>query len=440
MIAAARRGAAIVGVGVGFAVTGMPSTTARAQRVDPERPRTFVVGLPAGARMDRVDGARTGRSLTLPRSALFVGWRVALGTYVDRGPVVDARGGSYVVSIRGEVIALGADGVERWRVATGAGQPGPAVLLSDDTVVFADASGQAVAVRDGAVRWRLRFGAADVDAPSPLPLEDGGVVVATTRELALVDSEGNERAHARLPEPVMGPLLWSAGRVIAVATGGSVWRWTPGTAQPERVGAFGAPIDSGAALADDRTLIAVAPRDSTLRTLDLTHGGTTALRATSSRGQWRGPPAVVDGLALLIAFGSGGEQAVAIDASGEEIERATLATRGSPGPQASVDAGGPQPLVAGPTPPLVDASGTLAFATSNGAVGVALFAPSASNRSLDGATPVTVEVVPDVCPLAFAMTTGASTSAPRAVAGLAALPGKRILAVCRSGAVLALTG
>jgi|HubBroStandDraft_4_1064222.scaffolds.fasta_scaffold29812_2 hypothetical protein len=434
MTAGSRASAVIAG-----AVTALlASASARAQRVDPERPRTFTVGLPAGARADRVDGARTGRSLPLPRSPLRVAWRIALGTYVDRGPLVDARGGSYVVGVRGDVVALGLDGTERWRVATGTTQPGPAALLSDDTVVFADATGQAVAVRDGGVRWRVRFGRADVGTPSPLPLADGGVVVATTRELALLDSDGGERAHAVLPEAVAGPLVWSAGRVIAVGTGGSVWVWTPGTASPERVGAFGAAVDAGAVLTDDRTLIAVVARDSTLRVLDLLRG-TTAVRAASSRGFWRGPPGASDGIAFVVAQGSPGELATAIDSSGEELGRALLTTRPSPFAPTVLDGGVVPPPLAGPTPPLVDVRGTLAFATSDGAVGVALFPPAALNPGADPTAPVAVDVIADVCPLAFGIA-GGSSAPPRAVAGLAALPGQRLLAVCRSGAALALTG
>jgi hypothetical protein len=433
MTAGARRGAA-------FAVTTMvvvASTPAHAQRVDPERPRTLTIGLPAGARMDRADGARTGHALPLPRSPLRVAWRVALGTYVDRAPLVDVRGGSYIVGVRGDVVALGPDGTERWRVATGAAQPGPAALLSDDTVVFADATGQAVAVHDGTVRWRVRFGRADVGTPSPLPLDDGGVVVATTHELALLDSEGNERAHTTLPEAAAGPLLWCAGRIIAVSAGGSVWMWTPGAAPADRAGAFGVAIDAGTALTDDRTLIGVAARDSTLRVVDLVHA-TSGVRAVSSRGSWRGPPAVSDGVAFVVSLGSQGELVTAIDPSGEELGRAVLPTKIASAATGSTDGGVALPLPAGPTPPLVDATGTLAFATSEGAVGIALFPAPSSTRGANPVTPVATDVIADACPLAFGV--GGSGAAPRAVAGLAALPGRRLLAVCRTGTVFALTG
>ena len=117
-------------------------------------------------------------------------------TPLDRPPVVDARGGSYVVGLRGDVVALSPEGIERWRVATGAAQPGPATLLADDTLVFADVAGEAIAVRDGSVLWKKRFARPDADNPSPLPLDDGGAVVATTRELAVLDAEGNDDPRA----------------------------------------------------------------------------------------------------------------------------------------------------------------------------------------------------------------------------------------------------
>jgi hypothetical protein len=435
---------ALWGAAIAGAATVVAASNARAQRVDPERPRTLTVGLPPGPRADRVDATRRGRSLPLPASALRVAWRTALGTFVERAPVVDARGGSYMVGVRGDVIALTSDGAERWRVLTGATQPGPLALLSDDTVVFADAAGQAFAVRDGAVRWRTRVGRPDVDSPSPLPLEDGGVVVATPRELALLDVDGNERGRVILPEAVVGPLLWSSGHVIAIGAAGSVWSWLPGAARPERAGAFGSAIDGGAALADDHTLVGVATRDSTLLALDLVHG-TTAVRAASSRGVWRGPPAVSDAITFIVSIGWAGERVTLVDPSGEDIGHATLPTRAAAVASGSVDAGAPLPLSlpAGPTPPLVDAAGTFAFATAEGAVGVARFSIGARDRSEaaaeSGEPRVPVDALADICPMPFG-TIGGSSGPPRPVTALAALPERRLLAVCRSGAVVAFTG
>ena len=134
---------------------------AAAQTVDVERPRTLVVGTPPGARVDRVDGARTGRVATaLPTGGLRSEWRLGLGVLVDQAPLVERpRGDAWVLGTRGEVIAVGRDGTELWRAHDRRHAAGPGRRCSrDDTLVFADAAGEAVAVRAGASsRWRVRF-------------------------------------------------------------------------------------------------------------------------------------------------------------------------------------------------------------------------------------------------------------------------------------------
>lgn len=273
--------------------------------------------------------------------------------------------------------------------------------------------------------------------------------MATPREFALLDGDGNERGGVILPEPVVGPLLWSSGHVIAVGAGGSVWSWLPGAARAERAGAFGSAIDGGAALTNDHTLVGIATRDSTLLALNLVLG-TTTVRAVSSRGVWRGPPATSDAVAFVVSVGAPGERVTLVNPSGEDIGHATLPTRAAVIASGAVDAGAspPPPLSAGPTPPLVDAAGTFAFATADGTVGVAHFSPGARQRPeapggpepsgprAEG--PVPVDALVDICPMPFGAT-GGSSSPPRPVTGLAALPEQRLLAVCQSGAVVALS-
>jgi hypothetical protein len=406
------------------------SAYAFGQTVDVERPRSIVVGTPAGgASMDRVDGARTGRvRVPLPAANLRREWQVPLGVVVDHGPLVDARGTTYVVGVRGEVVTVGRDGIERWRVSTGAIQPGPAALLSDDTLVFVDASGEAVAVRDGAERWRVRFGRSDearplqLAHPAPLALADGGVVVATPREISALDADGHERARTTLPEPTAAPLISALGKVVAVTTSGAVWTWTPGAPEPTRVGSFGSAIDEGAALADDHTLVAVAGGQLHLAALDLVRG-TTTTRAVAPAGTWLGPPAMRGSTAYLLVSTPNSELAVAVDASGSEVSRAMLAAHTPPAP---TDAGIPLVVALPHTPPLVDAAGTLAFATSEGSIGVA-----------SGAS---VELTSDVCPSPIGRGTSvvgalaASPATPPApVAGLAPLGPGAFVAVCRGG-------
>jgi hypothetical protein len=292
------------------------------------------------------------------------------------------------------------------------------VLLSDDSLVVADAAGEAVAVREGALRWRTRFGRIDPGRavpPSPLPLDDGGVVVATARDLSALDAQGHERARTTLPESTSAPLVSALGKVVIVTSSGTVWSWVPGASDVTRVGSFGGPIDDGAALADDHTLLAVAGGRQHLVAVDLVRG-TATTRAVTPAGLWLGPPSMTGGTAHLLLQAPTSELALAVDASGAETSRALLTTH--PPPVASD--GGAATLVALPhTPLLVDPAGTLAFATSDGGVGV-----------VSGGV---VDVVADVCPPA---------PGPRgtvaAAAGLAPLGAAAFVAVCRSGVVVAM--
>jgi hypothetical protein len=396
---------------------------APAQTVDVQRPRTLVVGTPAGstggARADRVDAARTGATrTTLPTGGLRTEWRTGLGVPLEVAPLVDVHGTTYVVGTRGEVVAVARDGSERWRLSTGSNQPGPPALLSDDTLVFVDAAGEAVALREGALRWRVRFGRSDASHPAPLPLDDGGAVVATTRDLAALDADGHERARTTLPEPTTLPLVAALGKVVAVTSSGAVWTWAPGAAEVTRVASFGAPVEDGVALADDRTLVGITGGRSHLSAVDLVRG-TTTTRAMAPAGLWLGPPAARSGTTYALLLTPTGDLAIGVDASGAETLRVLLAAH--PTPVASD--GGPAPLVAvSHTAPLVDTAGTLAFATPEGAVGVVA-------RGV-------VDLIADAC----AASTGGSRAGLAPVAALAPLAPGAFVAACRSGTVLAVRG
>jgi len=420
LAAALLGGAALAGVA---AVVG----GATAQTVDVERPRTLVVGTPTGpgARADRVDVARTGSTATLlPAGGLRAEWRFATGAQLEVTPLVDSRGTTYVVGTRGEVVAIARDGSERWRASTGAMQPGPAALLSDDTLVFVDVTGDAVALRaaDGSVRYKTRFGRSGATRAAPLPLDDGGVVVATSRELAALDLEGHERARTTLPEPASGPLVAALGRVAVVTAGGVVWTWVPGAAEVTRVASFGSAVEDGAALVDERTLVAVSAGRTHLTAVDLVRG-TSTTRAVAPAGLWLGPPATRDGRTFALLLAPTGTLALGIDATGAETMRALLAMHPPP---VALD-GGPAALEARPhAAPLVDAAGTLAFATPEGAVGVVA-------RGV-------VDVLPDACaPSTSPGRAPAVTLAPLGPGGGGG-GGGAMIAACRSGTVLALRG
>jgi hypothetical protein len=407
------------------------TAAAAAQTFDAARPRTLVVGTPPGARADRIDGARTGAVRDpLPLGGLRVAWQTPVAALIDDAPLVDASGSVYVVGTRGEVVVVGPDGIERWRVSTGAVQPGPAALLSDDTLVFADAVGEAVAVRDGAVRWRTRFGRGDIAHPAPLPLADGGVVVATAHDLAVLDAEGHERARTTLPEAADGPLVAFGRKVVVTGASGVVWTWAPGAPEPERIGSLGGAPEGGAVLIDDHTLVAVTAGGRRLSSLDLGQPGQPQtfgqlgqlgqpLAAVTAGAEWLGPPASHAGNVYLM-----------LDRSGVEIMRARVASRL---PVVTAD-GGSAPLLPVPhAAPLVDASGTIAFAGTDGAVG-----------TVGGATgAATVEMLQGVCAGAARLPAGDALH----VAGLAPLPllggagaGAGFVAACHAGSVVALRG
>jgi hypothetical protein len=385
---------------------------AAAQTVDTRRARTLVVGMPTGgAPVDRVDRGRTGQAQRLPSSGLRVEWQSSmLGLAIEQGPLVDPAGITYVLGSTGDVVAIGHDGAELWRASTGVSQPGPGALLSDGSLVFVASSGAAVAVRDGRVRWVAHFGRPDPQRPAPLPLEDGGVVVATSRELALLDAEGNERARAALPEPTTSPLVSALGRVVVVAATGTLYAWDMG-GEPARIGSFGSPTDQGAALADDHTLVAVTSGHTHLTAVDLAHG-TTVTRAIAPAGAWLGPPATARGVSHLLALTQTSILVVGIDASGSEVRRTVLSSH----PALLGADGGPIAIAIPPhVPPLVDASGVVAFATAEGA-GVAVGS--------------TVDTAADICPAA-----GGGMAA-----GLAPLQPAGFVLACRAGSVIAFRG
>jgi len=423
---------AVGAAALALATAASLSVRAWSQAVDVERSRTLTMGMPAGgARVDRVDSSRTGRTRTaLPTSGLRSEWRTPLGAAIEHAPLVDGHGETYVVGTRGEVIAVARDGTERWRVSTSATQPGPAALLSDETIVFADAAGEAVAVRGGSLRWRVRFGRNDAAHPAPLPLDDGGVVVATANDLAALDVDGRERARATLPEVVTAPLISAIGKIVAVATSGTVWAWVPGAPTATRIASFGSPVDGAAALADDHTLVAVTGGQLHLTAVDLVRGTAKTL-AVAPANLWLGPPAMLGAIAHVLALTPTSELALSFDAEGNEVSRALVASHTAP---LAVDGGAGTLPVAPRTPPLVDLAGALAFATSDGSIGVV------------GRT--SVEIIAEACPrvsppgaLAGASArVGGRGAAVEAVAGLAPLAPGVFVAACHSGTLLALRG
>lgn len=358
--------------GVAAALASM-TREAEAQRIDPRRPTQLVVGPPPGAApMHRVDARRSGLSKTpLPTGALRIAWQKPTGLTVDQPALSGADGTLAVISVRGDVTFLDDAGEERGAVRVGASQVGPAALTSDGTVVYVTSSGDAMGVRRSSAhpRFSTRLGGERNARAAPLALDDGGVVVATMTDLVLLDAEGGVRSRASLPEALGAPLLSAGGKILTVTVTGTVFGWSPGR-EPVRVGSFGAPVDGGAALIHGSTLVAVIEGNH-LAEVDITRGGR-ATRSVAPQGLYLGPPSMRTGAdgtstATLLALTHGRGFVVSVDAAGQELLRAPIWSFTS----ALLPDGGPPPLVAPPhTGPLVDERGAVAFAATNGHVGV----------------------------------------------------------------------
>jgi hypothetical protein len=376
---------------------------ADAQRVDPRRAASFVVGAPGGPMpMQRVDARRSGAAKQpLPSGSLQVAWRKTIGLSVDQPSLVGSDGTVAVITARGDVVFLDEAGDERGHVTVDGRSAGPAAMTSDGTVVFATSSGDAVGVRKTSARPRYvsRIGGERNVRAAPLPLDDGGVVIATITDLVVLDAEGNIRARVTLPDGAAAPLLAAGDKVLAISSAGTVYGWTPGR-EPFRLGSFGAPIDGGAALVDNNTLVAVIEGNH-LVDLDLAHG-TRGTRAIAAQGLYLGPPAVRRGdkgatLATVLGMTTTRVSVVTVDSAGAETVRAPIASVNL----ITLPDGGPAPLVAPlHTGPLVDARGVVAYASTDGRIGVVtadgaveslgetLCARSGRSAGISGLTPV----------------------------------------------------
>jgi hypothetical protein len=347
---------------------GLLVASASAQRLDPKRPETLVVGAPRGpSPTDRVDGYRSGFSRSpLPNGPLRVAWRRAFGQPTEFPALSLADGETAIVIGRGEVVVLAEDGTERWRTTLASAAASAPTQLSDGTVVVVTSGGEAVGVRRGVVRFRTRLGGdrSVGGHVSALSLEDGGVVVATATELTALDADGGVRARAVVPETLATPLVAALGKVIAITAKGVVYGWSPGR-EMQRIGSFGGPVDGGATLANAHTLVAVI-EGTRLAALDLARGVVVS-RAVAPGGLYFGPPSVRGETAFLLAQSQGRTFTVAIDPSGQEMSRTLVAVSL---PVLLIDGGSIPFNPSSHAGTLIDAAGTIAFAAPEGRVGV----------------------------------------------------------------------
>ncbi len=375
-----------------------------AQRMDARHPLTLTVGQVDGPEPTiRSDAHRDGLvRAVLPHAPLKVDWRYSVGGgQVDQPPVV-SREAIIVVTSHGDVVWIPHDahdgGAELARQPLGiaATTMSAPTLLSNGTVVVVGGSSESVVVgvdKNGTrFRTQLAGGASTgeaMDSVAPLALDDGGIAVATSAEIVLLDSSGNVRTRAQLPEPLSGPLLASGGaqpssrRILATSRSGVVYAWSPGGSggrDVTRVGSFhqaiGTHLQGGAVLVNDDTLMAVVD-DTRLMTLDVRQGLAVPL-STFANGAYLGPVAFRRGVAYAMAGVTGRTFVVGVDTSGQEVMRTQVATSTIP-----ITDGGPVFYVAPPHVPVaVDDTGTIAFATPEGPIGVV--DPAGVASSIDG--------------------------------------------------------
>jgi hypothetical protein len=206
--------------------------------------------------------------------------------------------------------------------------------------------------------------------------------VAAGNVLVEIDSDGVVRARTALDERaapgeraagavIEGP--GPAGGALITTLSGYVYRFRP-PAQPRRIGSFGGATPRGAALADDRTLLAIVD-SKRLVALDLPTG--TAHVRTSGLA-FDGPPAVSapddttsTRIPALAMVGTQLGMLLGVDAMGNERTHAQLDKLPVLPPGSLSLSGSFVQVELKPSPPVVvDALGRVAFVRFNGRAGV----------------------------------------------------------------------
>ncbi|WP_050435874.1 PQQ-like beta-propeller repeat protein [Chondromyces crocatus] len=350
------------------------ATMALAEDVSTSRPATVVVGAPRGfAASDRLDARRTGSTWSALPVAPKELWRRHISGGMDASPLIDADGNVVATLTVPEVVKLGPEGRELWRVRIGSNAPlAPATLTSDGTLLLVTSAGVAWGLSpQGAVRFTTQLGVRGRDADvTPLALEDGGVVIAAGRSLVELSASGAVRGRAELQERAVGAVLAGPEGALVTTEPGEVLVWRrPGA--PRRLGSFGGAPRRGAALADARTLLAVVD-GRRLVGLDLRTGATsTRASGATGVGAFDAPPAVGAGGVAITGTAVG--LLLGVDAAGGEPLRVAI---DRPPPSIAADAGAGLSSFLGavegkPSPPVVvDAEGRVGFVRSAGRAGV----------------------------------------------------------------------
>jgi hypothetical protein len=242
-----------------------------AERLDPTLPHAWVVGSPRGAApMVRLDAERSGRAPeALPRAPRVL-WRSRVPGGIAHPVTVDDQGALIVSSPIAALTQIAAGGKTLWTVQTGATPPVTApVLTSDGTRVVLTSGGDLLGFdRAGRRRFSVLLPLAAVrNVAEPLPLDDGGLVVAGGRSVLRLDRGGSLQARALLDADVT--VLLSRGRATLIITErGDVAEWHPPSA-PTKIASFAGRVDGAARFGS--TLIAVVDQ-ARLIDLDLVTG------------------------------------------------------------------------------------------------------------------------------------------------------------------------
>ncbi len=373
-----------------LSLASLTSSAARAQLLDPSMPREVALGAPPGyAPMDRLDPKRSGVSRAQLPQVLNEVWRRHVSGGIGVPPLVDETGAIYVALTTPEIIKLGPDSREQWRVRIGSSAAAaPITFLADGTLVAITRAGQAFGVtHGGALRFVTWLGVSGRDvelAPAPLALSNGGVAIAVGSTLLTLDADGAVRSRGTLddhgpllpasPERASGALLETTAGVVVTTESGGIYRFRA-PAPPRRLGSFGGSVRRGATLEGDRTLLAVVD-NRRLVAFDLVTGQPVA-RANAAPGLFDAPSASLGGLTYYVTqVGS----LYSLDAAGVERPRAALEkpALGAAGPVGGFGGGFGGPgffatVELKPSPPIIlDPQGRVGFLRANGRAGVVL--------------------------------------------------------------------
>jgi hypothetical protein len=289
---------------------------------------------------------------------------------LEQAPVVDESGNVVSGLVSGALVWLSPDGKEMARARLSAQPAAAPVIAADGTVVVLTTTARLVGTwPSGRERFEVQLAlrGRDVDV-APVALSDGGIAVASGRDVCIVGLDGHERARWTFDERVAGMVESTRGLVVA-SDSGIVWT-ARAPEQPSRVGVLGGSPRRGVVLASERMLAAVVDSRS-VAMLDLRTGRAWVRSPASAAGQSLDAPPIVASPTLVLAVTLGG-LVVGLDRSGDESLRASL-ERQAAGPGDAPTP--PAPFLGNaelkPSPPIVvDEDGRVAFARVSGRVGV----------------------------------------------------------------------